>query len=89
MRAGGVHRDVSAPGIAARFAGDDTNQMVLRSTIGAIVHVQTHHAIGLEASYGWRRETSSDDLMGDDLDTEHAAQVRAFYAITTDEILGR
>jgi hypothetical protein len=75
--------------IAARFADDDTNQMVLRSTLGAIIHVKTHHAIGLEGSYGWRRETSSDDLMGEDLDTEHAAQVRAFYAITTDEILGR
>jgi hypothetical protein len=75
--------------IAARFAGDDTNQMVLRSTLGAILHVKTHHAIGIEGSYGWRRETSSDDLMGADLDSEHAAQVRAFYAITTDEILGR
>lgn len=74
--------------IAGRLTGDDTDELVVRSTLGATVHLATFHAIGVEGSYGWRHATSSDELM-DRTITDTAAEVRAFYAVTTDEILGR
>lgn len=75
--------------IAARFAGDDTNEVVVRSTLGAEVHLATHHAIGIEGTYGWRRSNQTDDFMTNVIRTETSMEGRIFYAITMDEILGR
>jgi hypothetical protein len=74
--------------IGARLTGDDTNELVVRSTLAAQVHLATFHAIGVEGTYGWRHATSSDELMERTL-TDTSTEVRAFYAVTTDEILGR
>jgi hypothetical protein len=74
--------------IDGRVTGDDANELVMRSTLAAEVHVARFHAIGVEGSYGWRHATSSDELMERTV-TDTAAEVRAFYAVTTDEILGR
>lgn len=74
--------------IGARLTGDDTNELVVRSTLGAELHLATFHAIGVEGTYGWRHATSSDELMQRTI-TDTAAEVRAFYSVTTDEILGR
>jgi hypothetical protein len=74
--------------IDGRVTGDDANELVMRSTLAAEVHVARFHAIGVEGSYGWRHATSSEELMERTV-TDTAAEVRAFYAVTTDEILGR
>jgi hypothetical protein len=74
--------------IAARYAGDDTNEIVVRTTLAAEVHVATHHAIGVEGTYGWRRASQTDGFMTT-VATENSAEARLFYAITMDEILGR
>lgn len=75
--------------IAGELTGDVANEIVLRSTLAGQVHVATHHAIGVEGSYGWRRASSSEDVMQDAIYTDSAAEFRAYYLITTDEILGR
>jgi hypothetical protein len=85
---GSIRLTTRAFQIAGRLTGEDTNEMVVRSTLGGELHVARFHAIGVEGSYGWRHATSSDDLMERTI-TDTAAEVRAFYAVTTDEILGR
>lgn len=74
--------------IAARFAGDDTNEVVVRSTLAAELHLARNHMIGIEGTAGWRRATSTDGFM-DTTNTDTSREARVFYAITMDEIVGR
>ncbi len=85
---GSVRSTTRAYEIAARYAGDDTNEIVVRSTLAAELHLATHHAVGVEGTYGWRRASQSDGFMST-VSTENSAEARVFYAITMDEILGR
>jgi hypothetical protein len=61
---------------------------VVAATLGGRFHIKTHQAIGLEGTYTYRRADFADPTM--DTDTpDRTMDVRAFYAITTDELLGR
>jgi hypothetical protein len=74
--------------IAARLAGDNMNEIVVDNTVGGVVHLSRHHAIGLEGTYAIRRTAHADPFMHQTA-AGRAAEFRAFYAITTDEVLGR
>ncbi|HUS29581.1 MAG TPA: DUF3943 domain-containing protein [Kofleriaceae bacterium] len=74
--------------IRGRLVGDDANEFVATSTLGARVQIKTHQAIGVEGTYSYRRADYADPLMNAST-PDTTMDVRAFYAITTDEILGR
>ena len=73
--------------IGGRLVGDDANEFVLATTLGARVHVATHHAVGLEATHTYQRASFEDPMLN--AEPNRTTDVRAFYAITTDEIFGR
>jgi hypothetical protein len=76
--------------IAGRLAGDTANEFVLQSTLGLRYQVAAHHAIGAEATHTYERASFADDVMiVSDTDPNRTTDFRLFYAITTDEILGR
>lgn len=73
--------------IEGRLIGDVANEFVVASTAGTQVQLSAHHAIGVEGTYAYRRATFADPAMTDMPDS--TMDFRAFYAFTTDEILGR
>ena len=74
--------------IGGRLVGDAANEFVIRQTAGARINLTRHHAIGIEGTYAWRRADFADG-MGTMAEADRTLDLRAFYAITTDEILGR
>jgi hypothetical protein len=76
--------------IVGRLVGDTANELVLQTTLGLRFQVAPHHAIGAEATQTYERASYSDDMMSvTDTDPNRTSEFRLFYAITTDEILGR
>jgi hypothetical protein len=73
--------------IQGRLVGDKANELVISSTAGARFNINTHHAVGVETTYSYRRANYADPSMNEGAD--RTTDFRAFYAITTDEILGR
>jgi hypothetical protein len=74
--------------IQGRVVGDDANEFVASTTLGGRFQIKAHQAIGLEGTYTYRRADFADPAMATDT-PDRTMDVRAFYAITTDEILGR
>lgn len=74
--------------IQGRLVGDEANELVLVTTAGARVNLNAHHAIGLEGTYSYRRASYEDPTL-QMATPDRTMDFRAFYAITTDEILGR
>ena len=74
--------------IQGRLGDDPANERVLQTTAGALVSLAAHHAIGVEGQYTLRRASYS-QAAGGMSTADDASEIRAFYAITTDEILGR
>jgi hypothetical protein len=74
--------------IRGRVVGDDANELVATTTVGGRFQFKAHQAIGVESTYSYRRASFADPTMNMDL-PDRTMDVRAFYAITTDEILGR
>lgn len=85
---GSVRLTTRAYEIAARFAGDDINEVVIDTTLGGMLHLTRHHAVGVEGTYAVRRTSTENDFT-DQMSAGRAAQIRAFYAITMDEVAGR
>lgn len=73
--------------IQGRLVGDEANELVIATTAGARINFSAHHAIGLETTYSYRRASFEDPAMT--LAPDSTTDFRLFYAITTDEILGR
>jgi hypothetical protein len=74
--------------IEGRLVGDKANEYVVMTTAGARLNLAAHHAIAVETTYGWRRASFAEGE-GTMAEPDRTMDVRAFYAITTDEILGR
>lgn len=74
--------------IAGRLVDDNANELVLNNTIATRLHFTPHQAIGIEGTYIYRRANYADDVPLMD-PTDRTFDVRLFYALTTDEILGR
>jgi len=74
--------------IRGRAVGDLADEFVVSSTLGGKVYIKPHQAIALECTYTYRRANFADPTMDTD-QPDRTMDVRAFYAITTDEILGR
>ena len=76
--------------IAGRLVGDEANEYVLQTTVGARYQVRRHHAIGVEATQSYERASFAEDIPTVmDTDPNRTTDFRVFYAVTTDEILGR
>jgi hypothetical protein len=75
--------------IAGRLVGDKANEFVVHSTLGTRIQLARHHAIGAEATHAYERASFADDMVVTDTDPNRTTDFRLFYAITTDEILGR
>ncbi|MGE0399378.1 MAG: DUF3943 domain-containing protein [Kofleriaceae bacterium] len=66
--------------IRGTLVDDDADERILTTTAGARVTLATHHAVGVEGTYGTRRATFSDGVVAAD----RVAEGRLFYAVTTD-----
>ncbi|HEY5920063.1 MAG TPA: DUF3943 domain-containing protein [Kofleriaceae bacterium] len=76
--------------IAGRMVGDTANEYVIQTTLATRLQVRRYHAIGLEATHSYERASfASLPVNVMDSDPNRTTDFRAFYAITTDEILGR
>jgi hypothetical protein len=73
--------------ILGTVVGDDADEYVVQSTLGTRIQIRAHHAIGLEATHSYRRASFTDVRMNGEPD--RTTDFRAFYAVTTDEILGQ
>jgi hypothetical protein len=73
--------------IGGTLVGDDADEVVLQGTLGGRIQLRAHHAIGIEATHTYERASFSDPMMT--APANRTTDFRAFYAITTDEILGR
>jgi hypothetical protein len=83
-----VHASLRTYEIEGRLVDDKANEFVAASTLGARLHIRTHQAIGVEGTYTYRRANFADPTL--QMDTpDRTMDVRAYFAITTDEILGR
>lgn len=74
--------------IRGRLVGDDANELVFNTTLGGRLQLKSHQAIGVESTYSYRRASFADPTMNTDT-PDRTLDIRAFYAVTTDEILGR
>lgn len=74
--------------IAGRLVDDDANELVVSSTAALRMNFTPHQGIGIESTYMYRRASYADDAMNVD-PSDRTMDVRLFYALTTDEILGR
>jgi hypothetical protein len=83
----GVKLTTRAYEIAGRLVGDDANEYVVATTLATRIQLRPHHAIGLEATHSYQRASFADPAM--DGAPNRTTDFRAFYAFTTDEILGR
>jgi hypothetical protein len=66
--------------IRGTLIDDAADERILTTTAGARLSIATHHAVGVEGSYGTRRATFTDGM----IETDRVAEGRVFYAITTD-----
>jgi len=66
--------------IRGTLVDDSADERILTTTAGARVSITTHHAVGVEGTYGTRRASFSDGMVASD----RVAEGRVFYAITTD-----
>lgn len=74
--------------IAGRVVNDHANELVVNSTAAARVNFTPNQGIGIEGTYMYRHASFAEEEMQLD-PTDRTADFRVFYALTTDEILGR
>lgn len=68
---------------------EPANETVVTTTVGGRLHLTAHHAIGVEGTYAYRRASFTEGEDAGMVLSDRTAEVRAFYAITTDEVFGR
>ncbi|NVB84294.1 MAG: DUF3943 domain-containing protein [Kofleriaceae bacterium] len=72
--------------IAGRLVNDHANELVVNSTAAARVNFTPNQGIGVEGTWAYRHASFADAAMNP---TDRTADFRLFYALTTDEVLGR
>jgi hypothetical protein len=82
-----VRATLRAYEILGTVVGDDADQYVVQTTLATRLQLRPHHAVGLEATHSYQRASFTDVRMNGE--PNRTTDFRAFYAITTDEILGR
>jgi hypothetical protein len=80
-----VRFSLRAAEIGARLVGDDANEYVVQSWLSTRLQLTRHQAIGADAIHTWQHATY-DDM---EAPSNRTTDFRVFYALTTDEILGR
>lgn len=65
------------------LTGEGANETVVTTTVGARIHVARRHAIGLEGTHGYRRESITEGMDTGSTLSERSTELRLFYALTT------
>ncbi len=73
--------------IGGQLVDDLANEYVVQATLATRFHFATHHAIGIEAEHNWEHASFADPSVTSS--SNSTTDFRIFYALTTDEQIGR
>lgn len=83
----GVRFTTRAAQIAGRMVNDLANEYVIQTTLATRFQITPNHAIGIEAEHNWEHATfDAPNVMSP---SNRTTDFRIFYALTTNEIIGR